>query len=398
MADVLDANGLTVKSLAEVVSDLTTGLRGIYGADINVDQNSPDGQLINIFAQASIDLRELLVQINSGFDPDQAVGAILDQRVIINNIARLGGTFTIVPIDVTVSTTVTLPGLDAAFNDPNGTGYTIQDNAGNQFILIDTATLTAGTTSKNFRAKLIGNVQTVVNTITNPVTVILGVTSVNNPSDPSSVGENEETDAQLRLRRQQSTALENTGYLNGLLGTILNLTGVSSAKLYENVTDTADGNGIGEHSIWLIVAGGSTSDIANTLYAKKSFGAGMKGATTHAITTASGRTFTAAFDRPAAENLYIKFNIQKVSADWSLDTTLIKEYMAANLSYGISDFAETSSITALALAAIKATGKGGVPVDVLISKDNSNWYDYLTVTTLDQQWAVSTARITPTIL
>lgn len=398
MTDTFDATGLTVKSLADILSDLTTGLQGIYGSDINVDQNSPDGQLINIVAQACVDIRELAVQINSGFDPDQAVGSILDQRVAINNISRNGGTFTIIPIDITVDRTVTLQGLDASFNDINGTGYTIQDDTGNQFILIDTATLTAGTTTKNFRAQQIGAVETVVDTITNPVTVILGVTAVNNASDPISVGEDEETDVQLRIRRQQSVENGNSGYLNGLLGTVLDLDGVSSARLYENTTAIIDANGIPAHGMWLIVEDGANTDIANAIYAKKSYGCDMKGSTTVAITTASGGTFTAAFDRPAAENLYIKFNIQKTSTDFSLDTTLIKQYIADNLSYGISDFAETSRITAVALAAINATGKGGVPVDVLISKNNVNWFDYLTVTTLNQQWAVSTARITPTVL
>ena len=151
MADSLDATGLVVKTLNEIVADLETGLRGIYGSDINLDQNSPDGQLVNIFAQAAVDIRELAQQIYNSFDPDLAIGRILDQRVVINNIERQGGTYTVQPIDIVVDRTVSLTGLDANYNDPDGTGYTVQDDEGNQFILIDSVELTAGSYTKNFR-------------------------------------------------------------------------------------------------------------------------------------------------------------------------------------------------------------------------------------------------------
>ena len=156
MPDTFDATGLTVMTATEITTALVTGLQGIYGADIQTDQNSPDGQFIGIVTQMAVDIRELLVSINNGFDPDQAIGAILDQRVTLNNIKRYGGTYTLQPIDVTVSKTVTLAGLDANAASPTGTGYTIQDENGNEFILLDTTTLTAGTTSLSFRAAQLG--------------------------------------------------------------------------------------------------------------------------------------------------------------------------------------------------------------------------------------------------
>lgn len=396
-SDSFGAAGLTVETLTEIIADITTGLQGIYGSNINVDPNSPDGQMINIFSQACADLRELALQVNAGFDPDQAVGSILDSRVAINNIERNGGTYTIVPITAVTSTTVNLVGLDSQFNNPQGTGYTIQDDAGNQYILIDSITLTAGTNIIDFRAQTIGAVTPTVNTITTPVTIVIGVTSVNNPSDPLSVGEEEETDTQLRIRRQQSVANNNSSYLNGLLGTVLALTGVVSAQLYENATSGTVSTMV-PYSMWLIVDGGANTDIANAIYSKKSYGCAMNGATTVDVTTASGATFAAQFDRPTPETLYIKFNIQPTVSSPSLNVGLISAYMAANLMYNVGQFAETSSLTAAALAAINATGNGGVPTDVKISVDGSTWVDYLTTTGLNYQWAISSGNITPTVL
>lgn len=399
MVDSITSAGLQIKSLPEIISDLETGFRAIYGADINLDQNSPDGQMINIFAQACIDLRELLASLNNSFDPDRAVGTLLDQRVAINNIVRRAGTFTIQPIEIIVDRTVTLQGLDANFNSIDGTGYTVQDNAGNQFILVDTATITAGTHNLNFRAKNIGAVETIVDTINNQVTVVLGVTSVNNPSGALEVGQNEETDAELRIRRQQSVSIGSVGYLNGLLGSVLNLDGVSDAKIYENVTNATDADGIPAHGIWLIVEGGANTDIANQIYYKKSYGANMKGAVSVNIDTASGDIFTAKFDRPTAEDLYIRFDIQPTNASASFDLTAIKNYIVSNLSYKIGQFAETATITALALQAIQATsGAVGVPVNVEISKNGSSWFDYLETSTKDKQFVLDATNITITEL
>lgn len=398
MPDLLDAQGLQVKTFDEIQADLETGYRQIYGADINLDQNSPDGQLIGILAQMGADIRELIVQVNNGFNPDRAVGRVLDERVPINLISRIGGTYTIQPVSITVNATVTLQGLDEDFNDPNGTGFTVQDNAGNEFILIDTDTLTAGTHSLNFRAKQIGQVETVLNTITNQVTVVLGVTAVNNPSAALEVGVNQETDAQLRVRRQRSVALNANGYLNGLLGTVLSLDGVTDAALYENVTNDVDADGIPAHGIWLIAEGGASSDIAQAIYEKKSYGANMKGAVEVNIETASGAIFVAKFDRPTAADLYIRFEIQQTVDDHVFNEAYIKQYIADNLSYNIGQSADTAQVTVAALAGIAGQGGGGVPINVEISDDGVSWADFLETAELDEKWTLDVANITITIV
>ena len=398
MADLLDENGLQIKTLQEIVDDLEAGLRSIYGADINLDQNSPDGQMVGIFAQAAYDLRELAVTINAFFDPDQALGSILDQRVALNNIARGGGTFTTVGITIVVDRTVTLQGLDDDYNNLDGTGFTVQDDAGNQFILVDSATITAGTHTLNFRAKELGAILTTAGTIVNQTTIVLGVVSVNNASAALEVGQDEETDAALRVRRQKSVALASFGYLNGLEGKILNLDGVSDAKIYENVTNVTDADGIPAHGVWVIVEGGANSEIADSIYSKKSYGANMRGAVEVNITTASGSIFTAKFDRPTAANLYIRFDLQKTDPSASFNLTAIKSAIAADLIYKIGEYAETATVTASALTAINSLGGGGIPVNVEISEDGTTWVDYLVTATKDKQWTLSTSDISITEL
>lgn len=397
MPDIIDENGLQVKTATEIRADLVSGFQGIYGADINVDQNSPDGQVIGIYTQASVDVRELATSIYNNFDPDFAVGTILDQRVVINNIERAGGTFTIINITVVVDRTVTLQGLDASFNDIDGTGYTVSDNAGNQFILVDTTTITAGSHSLPFRAKNIGLVETTVGTIVNQVTIVLGVTSVNNPSAATTIGQDQELDAQLKTRRQRSVSNLSQGYLNGLDGSILNLDGVSDARVYENDTGATDSDGIPEHCIWVIVDGGANTDIANLIYEKKTAGCDMRGDVEVNITTESGALFVAKFDRPDPQDLYIQFDIQPTTAS-SFPESAIKQSIVDALSFSIGEFAETSEITSVARTAIIDNGGGGVAVNVEISDDDSTWVDYLEAPTLDAKWVIDTTRITITVL
>lgn len=376
MSDVFNENGLQVSTRPELVEELTQDYQTIYGEDINVDQSSPDGQALNIFAQGGTDIRELLMQIYNSFDPDNCSGRILDSRCAINNIFRKGGTFTTVPIDITTDRTVTLEGLDDNYNDVNATGYTIQDSAGNQFILISTQTLQAGTTRVLFRAKELGAVQTTLNTITIPVTIVLGVVSVNNPVDATE-GKDEESDYQLKVRRRQSVSIGGSGFLNGLLATVLQLDGVTDAALYENFTGSTDANGTPAHCMWLVVEGGSDSEIADSIYRKKSYGCNMRGNITYTITTASQQQFVAKWDEPTVQNLYIKFNIVPTSSLVQFDIPAIKQYMLNAEAFRIGMGAETSSLTTLAQQAIDVNGGQGYAVGVLISTDNATWVEYI---------------------
>jgi len=376
MSDTFNENGLQVATRTELLEALTQAFQTIYGADVNIDQSSPDGQLLNIFAQGGTDIREILMQVYNSFDPDNCSGRILDSRCAINNIFRKGGTFTTVAIDITTDRTVTLQGLDDNYNDVNATGYTIQDSAGNQFILVSTQTLQAGTTRVLFRSKDIGAVQTTLNTITTPVTIVLGVVSVNNPVDATE-GENEESDYDLKVRRRQSVSIGSSGYLNGLLATVLQLDGVTDAALYENYTGEVDANGTPAHCMWLIVEGGSDSEIADAIYRKKSYGCNMRGNITYTITTVSAQQFVAKWDEPTEQELYIKFNIIPTTSTVQFDKQAIKEYILANEKFRIGQGAETSSLTTLAQQAIDANGGMGYATEVLISTDESNWVEYI---------------------
>lgn len=348
MPNSIDQNGLQIKTRAEIIAELLNGAGGyaglyaIYGANINVGPNSPDGQLLNLVAQVATDMEELIAAVNAAFDPDQAIGTILDARCAINGVIRQGATYTIQNISVTVNQALTLPGLDTS--NP----FTVSDANGNQFQLITSNAFGgAGTVSLPFRAANIGPVLTTIGTIVLVVTPQIGVTAVNNPTAATTIGAAQESDASLRIRRAQSVSLPSRGFLQGLRGALLDIETVKQAIVLENITNAVDANGIPGHSIWCIVdAPGSANDaIANAIYVKRNAGCGMKGAISVNVPQIDGTVFAVLFDHPTAVPLYINMTIAAVTG--TFDPLFIRAQLLLLLSYKIGQTADVTTIEAL---------------------------------------------------
>jgi hypothetical protein len=310
MPNSIGPTGLTITTQTEQVTNFTTGMQSIYGADINLSSNTPDGQMMMIFIQAVLDLAALLQQINNMFDPDNAVGVILDQRVAINGIQRQAGTFTVTNVTITVSQALNLYGLDQSVQPV----YTVADNAGNQWQLQTTQHLSApGTYVFSFQAATVGAVLTTINTISVPVTIVLGVTTINNPTTYTTLGINEEADPVLKVRRQKSVSLASQGYLAALRAALQNINGVTSAFVNENTSATTNSDGVPGHSIWVIVAGtASAAAIANAIYTKRNAGCGMFGQTSAIITQVDGSSFIVFWDTVIPQTLFTAFTATSI--------------------------------------------------------------------------------------
>lgn len=392
MSDVLNEDGLTLKTLTDIIDDLETDLKAIYGDDINIDADSPDGQAINIFAQAAIDLREVLQSIYASMDPNQAQGVVLDQRVALNGIQRNAGTFTVVPVIITVDRSVSLVGMDdksESTDIPSGV-YTIKDNAGTQFVLLDSVTLSAGSTTVDFRAANIGAVEVSVGSLTTPVTVIAGVVSVNNTSGATTQGVDEETDTQLRIRREKSLAIVATGYLDSIEAALLAVDGVTEAVVYENYTDTTDGDGIPPHSIWAIVEGGTDADIAAILYAKKTAGAGFLGDEEVDVERTYGRTYPVKFDRATDEDLYVRFSVSLPGG--VIDTDALAADIVENVTWELGADAVGSVLTAYVMSLNSRYQVSAMEV----SKDDATYLEIVSPTSKGGRFVMATTRITIT--
>ena len=225
------------------------------------------------------------------------------------------------------------------------------------------------------------------NTIINPVTIILGVKSVNNPGGALQQGVNEETDAELRERRKQSVSISNQGYTDGLLAALLNIEDVTSANVYQNRTSTTDADGIPGHSIWVVVRGGTNEEIGEVMDNKVAGGVGMKGSTSVNVPQADGTNAVYYFDRPTGELLYASIDITPLNGQ-VIDTDALKDSIVSHFNFAPNQTVDSSAI----ICYIKSI-QDNVAVTCEISTDNSTWGAVETPSTKDKYFYFTTSSI-----
>lgn len=386
-------NGLVTQSLEEIIEDITAKFKQIYGEDINIEQNSPDGQLINIWAQEKKDLLDLITQYYNNLDPDRVIG--IPQQILykLNGLTINAYTYSYVYVNVTTTAPVTLQGLDENIENADGTGYTIRDTNGNRWILTATANLeTTATHLLNFRAADLGSITALPNTINVMETVLAGIAGVNNPVGNYITGNTGETSAQFRRRRNQAMAVPSQGFDESTQSQMLNLSTVIQCKVYDNRSDEVV-NGIPAHGIWVIVQGGTPEEIGRVIYNNLPPGIPMKGTQTVQVPKVNGDILIVKYDIASPTPLYVKATIKNFSGT-SLDTDYIKQQIAL-IVYEIQERAESSDINSVIKEAI---GGSGTPYDIEISTDGENWVEYATPDGLDQYFVISSDNIALTVV
>ena len=375
MADIdeLGYNGLETKDTTKIRQELVTSFQDIYGQNgetLNLDSNTPDGQLIELLAYMGTVIREMITEVYNSCDPDKCVGAVQDNRYQINYLTRKAGSYSIQKIAITADKTVTLEGLDASYNDPEASAYAVSDNSGNIWYLIDTTTIYAGTSYLSFRAQQIGEVIPTIGTITNQVTIVNGITNVINNVGLTDKGEDEESDSDFRIRRAQSVAKSASSNVDTMLAQLFELEGVVSVNIHENRGNTQDSTGTDPHYIWVVVEGGGNKDIADIIYAN-SGGAGTRGSVSTTIISECMQYITINFDRETIIPFYIKFDIKPIGDPLEINVSKVKENIVENLSYNIGEDVETSKITQVCADAMLSDGGNGYALDVQISTGGS---------------------------
>lgn len=383
----ITSSGIVIETFEEIFSRLQDEYRTIYGADINVDQDSPDGQKIGIEAKAILDLQEYAVSLYNSFDPDLAVGLELDKILKLSGLTRRPATKSTVSINITASTTVDLP-----------SDYTIADTTSQNWVIVTAQTITAGVTAVEFESQDWGAIEAGANTITDPVTIILGIDSVTNPL-AAQPGIDEETTLEVRQRRRKS--IENPSYstIGDLYSRLFQLNGITDVIIYENKTDTYDATrDINAHTIWAVIDGGANADITEAIIKSKTGGTGLKGTVTGTFTENFTRpdgtirvyTHDAKFDRPTETEIYIKLDVTKTDTSL-IDTQAIKDALVGRL----FTIAEDAIVTSL-YGTIYSAGSNFIASSLQLSKDDITYVTSVLDADFDEKFIITDAKITIT--
>lgn len=287
---VIDATGIAMPSFDSVLSYFQDGFRGIYGQDVYLGNDSQDGQWVALIATAHYDACAAMAAVYNAFSPATAQGAGLSSVVKINGITRA------IPTSSTAD--LTLIG-QAGTTISNG----FASDGVNKWALPASVVIpSGGAVTVTATALAAGAIAAAPNAITTIATPTYGWQSVSNPL-AAVAGAPVESDAMLRRRQTSSTAIPSATVLEGLVGALAALPGVTRYAAYENDTDTLDGNGVPAHSLALVIEGGDAAAIATLIAAKKAPGTGTFGTTALATVDAYGIAHTIRFFRPTARRI-----------------------------------------------------------------------------------------------
>lgn len=306
LAAQVTVTGITAPSYNDILSSLKASAAIIFGADVYLEPDSQDGQLLAIFAQAIHDCNQTAIAVYNQFSPNTAQGAGLSSIVKINNIARKVATASQVNLTVVGQAGTTIV---------NGVAG---DTVGNRWLLPSPTIIPGGgSIVVTATAEALGAIQAPGGTVTTILTPTAGWQTVNNVS-AASAGLPIETDAALRVRQGISPPLNSRTVLQGLSSTLAAISGVSYSRVYENDTNITDSNGLPAHSISAVIKGGDSATIAQTIYDMKGPGVATYGTTTINALDALGASrpinYTVPTEKPIKATVIITAGIGYTSA------------------------------------------------------------------------------------
>ncbi len=381
-------NGITIQTLAEIRQELETAYKDIYGYDIDLSQNTPDGQRVGIEAKARQDLQSFAISLYNSLDANLAEGVSLDKISKICGIVRIAATQSTWTLTVTTDRNLTLE-----------TGYTVKDNNNIEWITKSDHTLTTGANSVSFFSKNYGAFSGTAGATFTQSTVILGITAISAAGN-ATVGRVGETDKDFRVRRNKSLEKPSKSTLGELFAELANLSGVTDIVVYENDEDTQDTvRNISPHTIWCVIEGGEDAKIAEVMAKTKTGGANTQGATigtfVETITKPQGGTFVINhkmnFDRPTSTAAHIRMNAKRKDATVPIDIDGIKNELV-KLKYTIGQSIIASELYDTAY-------KGGTTFilkDLEVSSNGTTWTEEQITPALSAKFTLSTANITVT--
>jgi hypothetical protein len=225
-AALIGPTGITAPTYAEILAYLQAQYQAIFGADVYLGNDSQDGQLLAVFAQALSDANSAAISVYNSFSPATAQGAGLSSNVQINGLTRLIPSASTVPLTLTgiAGTVIT-----------NGQAV---DTSGFIWALPTTTTIgSLGTVIVTATCTTVGAIVANIATVTGIQTPSYGWQTVTNAT-AATVGAPVESDAALRVRQAASVSLPSVTIFEGIIAAIENIPGVGRVLGYENNTST----------------------------------------------------------------------------------------------------------------------------------------------------------------
>lgn len=327
----LTATGFETKTQAEIETEISDGIKANVSPSITTTTDSVMGQLIKLVSDRIAALWELGQAIYGSQYPNTAEGVSLAYLAGLTGTIKLAATKTRVVATVNIDPgTYTAGDLIAH----------IQDRPQDRFVSVEDAVNGGGAAANVdviFEAENTGPIEAPAGLLNTIAQAVAGWNSVTNASDETSLGRYEETDEELRIRRQNELARQGSTTADAIAADISqNVDGVLSVRVLKNDTDYTDANGLPPHSIEAIVLGPvppSSADntaLAEQIAESKADGIQAFGTSTENVTDSQGNTTSIGYTRPSVVDIEVEVRVVTDADEYAGDAAVqaaIEEYI-----------------------------------------------------------------------
>ncbi|QDH85509.1 baseplate J-like protein [Proteus phage vB_PmiP_RS51pmB] len=350
------SKGIMTENLTDIIARLELKFKEIYGDDIDLSPDTPDGQVLGVFAQELANCNDVISFCVRMLNPYTATGRWLTDRALYAGLERRGAKHT-------YSNNVSIKG-DGASLINTGSILVAQDQSRWEIMSI------TKNSDKDYSATIRSEQPGVLDLAADEELVpeiVVGITTVVT-TEKSVGGTNEESDLELLTRFMKSHSINNFDDRAGVEAQVLSIDDVYQAVVYENFTSQTDHRGVPAHSINVVVDGGADEDIAIAILKKKKGGCGLFGKE-EAEVFIDGATRKAYFDRAKNKEINVAVVVKRITPLTDIDQNAIKNSLAA-LKFGIGEDVYANNLicsipipTGFVIQSVTVDGGASVSVD-----------------------------------
>lgn len=324
----LDNNGIVVADTADIKETVQNEYLTAFGADLSLEDSTPQGRLIDIETNCRTAVVENNVLIANSINFNLSSGIILDAWGANFDIERNSAQSS--------SVTATITGVAGTVIS---SGSTAQTQAGDLFYAENDITIPqSGSINTTFLSVEKGAIPCPVGSLTKIVDGTLGWETITN-STPSVLGNLQESDSSYKQKFYNDGLFSGMSLIEDYNNAIMQVDNVISARVIDNGESEAkivDNISILPHSVYVCVDGGDDTEIATAIFKRKSGGSNWTGLTNQSVTVGVvdetyGDTYNVTFNRPNPIQTYVTVVANSgttTSADLSGDIqTAISNYI-----------------------------------------------------------------------
>ena len=275
-----------------------------------LDPSTPDGMKIAHDAEVFGALDQAVKQAYDARDPNKATGYDLDVLRELTGAKRSLGTPSTVTLYLTGAPYTRIPHGSKV---KTATGVTFETDE-------DVVIQADGNASVGSHCTENGAIEVSSNTLTQIVDTVGGWYSVTN-REIASIGPDRDSDTVFRVKSAKAVAKAGNGIVDNIFAQLFAVSGVRKVQIYSNRTDsdayheTKNPHSLPDHSMAIIVDGGTDQDVAQAIYDKLAPGVMLYGCDDPIDRTVYSKLYPKSYDvitfsRPVYKDVTIKLTIK----------------------------------------------------------------------------------------